>query len=358
MKYNNLDFEVYVRLHDLQKILSEYQPDSEFDEKMNRHLELIKTKKYRVAVLGEFSRGKSSLINAMLGNAILPADVLPATATINRVTFGLEPYVEIVGKDGTKEEIPIDAMEEYVTKLTEKSWQKAAAIEEAVVYYPTVICQNHIDIIDTPGLNDSEDMTLLTQSQLKHIDAAIVTVSALSPLSATEKTLILTLIESEEIEYLVFVVSFIDRIDVEDVDRVLTDIKERIRRLLPVLEERHGADSAIACKAHRILDAPEIYGVSAKKALQAFETNNVRLLQESCFPEFQKGLYRILTTQQNKNAISKTLRMMSGMGEQLEVWYGRKKRELEERICLLQEQYRVLERKNGYVFFVVGLCQK
>ena len=339
MKYNhhNLDFEVYVRLHDLQKILSKYQPDGEFDEEMSRHLELIRTKKYRVAVLGEFSRGKSSLINALLGSSILPADVLPSTATINRVTFGLDPHVEIVYKDGKSEKIAIDAMENYVTKLTEKSQEKAATIEEAVVVYPTVICQNYIDIIDTPGLNESEDMTFLTKSQLNKIDAAIVTISALSPLSETERTLIRSLIESEEICYLIFAVSFIDRIDEEDVERVLADICNRISQMGDTIAESHGEDSDVAKKAYRILKQPELYGISAKKALKAFETNNNKLLKESCFPEFQKALYRILTTQQNINAIDKSLRMMLGMRERLETWYQRERTKLEKNIERVQE---------------------
>lgn len=345
MKYNNqnLDFEVYVRLHDLRKILSKYQPDGEFDEEMNRYLELIRTKRYRVAVLGEFSRGKSSLINALLGSSVLPADVLPSTATINRVTFGLEPHVQIVYKDGKQENIAIDAMESYVTKLTEESQEKASTIEEAVVVYPTVICQNHIDIIDTPGLNDSEDMTFLTKSQLNRIDAAIVTISALSPLSETERTLILSLIESEEIGYLIFAVSFIDRIDEEDVDRVLEDIKNRIRQMADVIAQRHGDESAMAQKAYRILSQPELYGISAKKALKAFETNNNKLLKESCFPDFQKALYRILTTQQNINAITKSLRMMLGTQEQLESWYQRKQTAMEENGQRVQGVGRSLE---------------
>lgn len=349
MKYENqnLDFEVYVRLHDLRKILSKYQPDGEFDEEMNRYLELIRTKRYRVAVLGEFSRGKSSLINALLGSSVLPADVLPSTATINRVTFGLDPHVEIIYKDGKREDIAIDAMESYVTKLTEESQEKASTIEEAVVVYPTVICQNHIDIIDTPGLNDSEDMTFLTKSQLNRIDAAIVTISALSPLSETERLLITSLIESEEIGYLIFAVSFIDRIDEEDVDRVLEDIRSRISRIADEIAQRYGADSPVTQKANRILKQPELYGISAKKALKAFETNNSKLLKASCFPDFQKALYRILTTQQNVNAIYKSLHMMLGMQEKLENWYQRKKTAMEENVQRVQEACTAMEAFHG-----------
>ena len=50
-----------------------------------------KDEHFEVAIVGEFKRGKSTLINAMLGQEVLPADVLPATATLNRVTYSTEP---------------------------------------------------------------------------------------------------------------------------------------------------------------------------------------------------------------------------------------------------------------------------
>ena len=73
---------------------------------------------FAVAIVGEFKRGKSTLINALLGQPILPADVLPATATLNRVTYSTEPYVMVEYKDGTEERVDIDRLAEYVTKLS------------------------------------------------------------------------------------------------------------------------------------------------------------------------------------------------------------------------------------------------
>jgi predicted GTPase len=139
--------------------------------------------------MGEFRRGKSSLINALLGLNVLPSDVTPTTATINRITFGTEPKATIHFMDGRKSDINISELQSYVTKLTEENEKTALSIREAVIYYPTVICQNHVDIIDTPGLNDDETMTRTTINILNDIDAVIVTVSALFPYSETEKTL-------------------------------------------------------------------------------------------------------------------------------------------------------------------------
>ena len=80
---------------------------------------------FDVAIVGEFRRGKSTLINALLGKAILPSDVLPTTATLNRVTYGITPFVKIEYKNGTTEDIDINQLSDYVTKLTDESEQRA-----------------------------------------------------------------------------------------------------------------------------------------------------------------------------------------------------------------------------------------
>ena len=51
-------------------------------------LERVHNKVFSIAVVGEFNRGKSTFINALLGKEILPSDILPCSATLNRVTYG------------------------------------------------------------------------------------------------------------------------------------------------------------------------------------------------------------------------------------------------------------------------------
>ena len=84
-------------------------------------LEKIRTESFSLAIVGEFNRGKSKLINALLGQEILPSDVLPTTATLNRVIFGMTPSVKVVFKDGSQKEVPIKELKQYVTKLTVES---------------------------------------------------------------------------------------------------------------------------------------------------------------------------------------------------------------------------------------------
>lgn len=147
-------------------------------ESIRETLEKTAEEHFEVAIVGEFKRGKSTLINAMLGQEVLPADVLPATATLNRVTYSEEPYVQVEYKNGKSERVDINKLEDYVTKLTAESEERAETVKEATVYYDTEFCKNNVDIIDTPGLNDDDQMTNVTLSILPKIDAAVFVISA------------------------------------------------------------------------------------------------------------------------------------------------------------------------------------
>ena len=109
-------------------------------------IEKIAKEHFEVAIVGEFKRGKSTLINALLGQEVLPADVLPATATLNRVTYSEEPYVMVEYKNGDEEKVDINKLADYVTKLSYESEKKAETVKQATVYYDTAFCKNNVDI--------------------------------------------------------------------------------------------------------------------------------------------------------------------------------------------------------------------
>jgi len=71
--------------------------------------------KFTVAVVGEFKTGKSTFVNALLGVDVVPTDVIPATATLNRITFGLDSTIEVV-YNGHIDEVEFDELARYVTK--------------------------------------------------------------------------------------------------------------------------------------------------------------------------------------------------------------------------------------------------
>lgn len=259
-------------------------------------VEKVANDHFEVAIVGEFKRGKSTLINALLGQEVLPADVLPATATLNRVTYSETPYVMVEYKDGGSERVDINKLADYVTKLSYESEMKAETVKQATVYYDTSFCKNNVDIIDTPGLNDDEQMTNVTLSILPEIDAAVFVISANSPFSQFEKEFLEKKMLSSDMGRIIFAVNCFGTFSKEDEDRIVETVEKRIGSY--VMEKAKavmGEDSKEFAVYKRKIGKPKVIGVYAKKALMAKESGNAAMLEESNFPTFEKVLETMLT---------------------------------------------------------------
>ncbi|MDD6991867.1 MAG: dynamin family protein [Oscillospiraceae bacterium] len=251
---------------------------------------------FEVAIVGEFKRGKSTLINALLGQEVLPADVLPATATLNRVTYSKDPYVVVEYKDGTSEKVDINHLADYVTKLSYESEKKAETVKEATVYYDTDFCKNHVDIIDTPGLNDDEQMTNVTMSILPEIDAAVFVISANSPFSQFEKEFLENKMLTSDLGRIIFAVNCFGTFSKEDEDRIVETVEKRIcSYVMDKAKKVMGENSKEFAVYKRKIGKPKVIGVYAKKALIAKENKDEQMLIESNFPTFESVLETMLT---------------------------------------------------------------
>lgn len=265
-------------------------------ELIDEVLDKVANDSFDIAIVGEFKRGKSTLINSLLGKDVLPTDILPCSATLNRVTYSITPLVKIEYKDGHTEEIDINRLPDYVTKLTEESEKISETIREATVCYPINFCRNNVDIIDTPGLNDDQNMTDVTLSILPQVDAAILVIMAQSPFSDFERDFLENKLLVSDLGRVLFVVTGIDRCDEDEAERVLKLIEDRIQKyILKKAEKTLGADSEEFSVYKKKLGKPKVFGVSAKQALKAKVRGDHELLERSRFPEFEKELERFLT---------------------------------------------------------------
>ena len=133
---NSFDYGSYSSFREMMNELSgnlsqlkEYCESLELDNTAKSIAETVEKnakEHFEVAIVGEFKRGKSTLINALLGKEVLPADVLPATATLNRVTYSADPYVMVTYKNGASEKVDISRLADYVTKLSGKDSRNRA----------------------------------------------------------------------------------------------------------------------------------------------------------------------------------------------------------------------------------------
>lgn len=342
------EFNFYNQLCVLDDIAAQYTQGKSACAEIRANAERISSHLYRVAVIGEFKRGKSSLINALIGASVLPTDVIPLTAAITRLTYGTKQAIIVRYKDGRSEEKTVDELIDYATKYDQQREKTAESVREIEVKYPSVLCKNHIEILDTPGLNDNESMSEVTLSVLGEIDAAIVVISATKPLSITEQNLILDLIGQEGIRHLIFVVTFLDTLaDEEEKDRMLSFIQGRLQKdLLARAEKAAEGDPALLKKARGILSSPDLFGVSSRQAMQGFTNDDRKLLKESRFPAFKEELLALLTAAQSEDIPPKLERITGMVESALPRWH-------EYEVRLLAEQEATAQRRRqAWQFYI------
>ena len=332
-------YTLHHNIRNLNALVEKYPQGKEMKETLDELAKQISTRKYRVAVIGEFKRGKSSLVNCLLGTEILPTDILPTTAVINRIVYDTEQKIDIYYKDGRTEVSSIDSLSEYATKLDAEKEKFAETIKEIIVHYPSVFGQNNIELLDTPGLNDNERMTETTFEVLDKIDTALVVISAQEPLSITEQNLICTLIEQKDIYHLTFVVTFIDRVsdDAEEQDRLVDTVKKRLQNNAYELFAKNHDDPELLAKAERILKSPAVFAVSSKQAMQGFIKGDNALIKKSRFSHFKLQLTALLTANQEKDIVFKSKRLGQETSATYKSWHEEK----------LNDMYLSLEDENN-----------
>jgi GTP-binding protein EngB required for normal cell division len=137
-----------------------------------------------VAVVGDFKRGKSSLINALLGAPVLPVGVVPLTAHPTLVRYGPEPIVLVTQASGT-ERVALDRLAEFVTEQANPG--NRLKLMEVWVEFPSPLLGEGIVVVDTPGTGSFyEHNTDAARSFLPRIDVGVVVLTTESPLSLSE----------------------------------------------------------------------------------------------------------------------------------------------------------------------------
>lgn len=246
-------------------------------EQAHNQLERLASSAFVLAIVGEFKRGKSTLANAMLGADVMPSDVLPTTASINRVVYGRTPSVTLHFLDGRTQTIPVAELPRFVTKLDEESEARAASLAEAVVHFPTHFCRHNVELLDTPGLGDEAHLTERTMSAIAAADAAVVVTSSLAPFSLTEARIVETLLEQVDPSRLFFVLGHTDQVRPADVPRILTMVRRRIGKTIGQPPE-----------------SLRVFPVSALEACRAKAERDEARLTASGFDVFEQALEAFL----------------------------------------------------------------
>ena len=186
---------------------------------------------FTLVICGEFKRGKSSLINALLGEDVTPVNVTAETVTLNRISYG--PHSNEAVLSGGKhlrlsdEEMQRDHLENLMR-------QSGFSFRQIELQRPNEFLKKAV-VVDTPGLGDSmQDFTEMVEEALAQADAVVYVFSVNYPLSQTEQLFLKTMIVPQRYTDLLLVGNYLDTLNSEeDYGRIKKLLASRIQNLLP-----------------------------------------------------------------------------------------------------------------------------
>lgn len=187
--------------------------------------------KFYLGVVGEFKRGKSTMINSLIDEELLPTDILPTTATINIIEYSDKRNAFIYWNNGNVEEI--EATKESLFRFTSEGTEDIENIDYIKIGIDCDLLKNGIVIIDTPGVNDiSKTRVEVTKNILPNCDSILFLLDAAAPLTKSEANFLQTKILSYKLSSLMFIISKADRLDEEELEESLEGAEERINQVI------------------------------------------------------------------------------------------------------------------------------
>lgn len=244
-------------------------------ERQARELQVrLAEDRFNLAVIGQFSRGKSTLMNALLGMDRLPTGIVPVTSVITSVSYGTRERVLLhFPNSNLRSEVPLEELARYVTEQGNPG--NKMKIEVADVQLPAELLQRGFHFVDTPGLGSAIlANTETTREFFPQCDAVIFVMTFESPFSAEE------LVSFEDVAWYVrkvfLIVNKMDLVSFDQRDEVIRFVHQQVART------QVGSDV-------------EIFPVSAQEALLSKLANDEQRLYQTGLPEVERALTEFLT---------------------------------------------------------------
>jgi len=231
---------------------------------------------FNLCVMGEFKRGKSSLINALIGADVAPVGVVPLTAIATVLEYGEARAVRVLFRDGSERQAELSELWGFATEKGNPNNQKGVA--EVRITWPSAWLKSGVRLIDTPGIGSVyQHNAAVTYELLPRADAVLLVLSVDQPVGQAEYDF-------------------------------LKQVKEYAGRVFILLNKadllgQHELDESQAFAAKVIAEAMQrpktLFPVSARLALEARRSGSLERLAQSRLPAFNEELERFLREGKN-----------------------------------------------------------
>ncbi|NIA20017.1 MAG: Dynamin family protein [Xanthomonadaceae bacterium] len=243
--------------------------------------------RFHLAVLGQFKRGKSTFVNALLGEELLPTSVVPLTAIPTFIQHADTLKATITFDDHRRSEncqpADVDELRTFLARFVTESAnpENKLGVNQVDVYHPAKLLKNGLVLIDTPGIGSTfRHNTVATLNFLPQCDAAVFVVSADPPPTEVEIEFLKQV--HGKVRQLFFVLNKIDYISPDERQAALDFLRK-------VLHEQAGFAENLS-----------IFSLSAKKGLESRQTGNRELWQNSGMADMEQHLLDFMASEKSR----------------------------------------------------------
>lgn len=312
-EYKKRKEELAVMMTEASGVVSELNMN-QIRDNLQRLSQKIHNETFKVLIVGTFKNGKSTFINSLLGEEVLPAYALPCTAVVNEVKWGEEKQAKVYFKNplpsklpsGVPEKalahmrahnmkdippilIPYDEIENYAVISIghgKEELEYESPYDKIEVFWPLPILQNGVEIIDSPGLNECVTRTKVTMNYIAKADAILFVLDSTRILAADEMRVIEHTLKEHGFDDPFIIVNKFDAIRNREKDAMRQYVRTRLDGYT----------------------TNDFFFVSALNALDGKLDEDEDLLNSSGMPEFENSLSVFLTKHKGKAKLAQPAR--------------------------------------------------
>lgn len=247
------DLEIEAFFNEIHELLSVNGLSTLINELQKIHTKFHRSN-FQISVVGEFSRGKSTLINRILGQDVLPVGDTPTTSMITKVVYNKEPKVVLCKIDGIKKAFPIsdDSLETIIRNQEDH-------YKGGVVYVGLNnpwLRKFDVEIVDTPGAGDlNDDRIRFVDDAILSSDGVLIAVSALAPLSLTEISFIEQRLLMKKVPHLAIALTRLDQIPEKERASIVKYMASKVERFTSKIPIFITSDNLVPVETEKIVDS-------------------------------------------------------------------------------------------------------
>ena len=243
---------------------------------------------FRIAVVAPFNFGKSTLLNALLGQEIMPTKCIRTTGSAIRIKYGkkLRIWITLASGEVIKSSF-VEILEEYV--VLDKHGKIRKDVISVEVFYPHPLLKRGVELLDLPGINDTQEQNKLVKDELLQVDLVILILHAQQLFTLTEQDILDQWLVNRGIKNVIFVINWMNKLknrqdchDIYDEAKVITN------------------DFKLDFQSNLLDRITSLYRVEALPALKAKKKRSILGICHSGLARFEAALHTIYSLQKSE----------------------------------------------------------